>query len=575
MSQNRDSAGGGGVPALQGIRVLDLSDGVAGAYCTKLLADAGADVVRVEDPVRRLRGPWVAPGLFDYLATSKRSVTTARGRDLVRRADIVVAGPDFDVDAARSESPALVVVTISSFGRTGPWAGRAATEFTLQATCGSIGGRGLPGKEPLAAGGRLGEWLAGLYSAVGALALCLRASHRGRGDHADVSILDCMAVGMVTFPSVFADFAESCGRPPMGAASRRIEVPSVEPTIDGFVNFTTNSAQQFADFALLIGHPELAGDERYARMTPRFEHREEFWAMTRAYTRSRTTAQVLDEAGILRIPVAPVLDGHSIPRFEQFVERGVLVDHPSGRFRQPRVPYRIDGLTPPAFGPVAEPGEHDEQVAWEPRSVAAPVEGDALPLDGVRVVDLTSWWAGPCATQVLGFLGADVIKVESTVRPDLMRYSSTLSPGDPQWWEWGPLVHAANTVKRGVTIDLTRPEGRELLLELAGSADVLVENYTPRVLGQFGLEWDELHQVHPRTLPGPDARVRTGRTVAGPSRFRSDHGVPDRVGRRHGMGRRLPGTRRWCRGPGGRTPRVLRHPGGPDGRPGERARFPR
>ncbi len=429
VSQLRDRLGRATVSALQGLRVLDLSDGVAGAYCTKLLADAGADVVRVEGSTSRHQGPWAAPGLFDYLATSKRSVSTARGRELVRAADIVIAGSDFAVDAARSESPTLVVVTISPFGRSGPWAGRAASEFTLQAACGSIGGRGLPGKEPLAAGGRLGEWLAGLYSAVGALALCIHASHRGTGDHADVAVLDCMAVGMVTFPSVFAEFATSCGRPPMGAASRRIEVPSIEPTSDGFVNFTTNSAQQFADFALLIGHPELAGDERYARMTPRFEHRDEFWAMTRAYTTTRTTAQVLEEAGVLRIPVAPVLDGSSIPQFEQFVARGVLVDHPSGRFRQPRVPYRIDGLAPPAFRSVAEPGEHDDEVEWEPRPVPAPVNDDALPLDGVRVVDLTSWWAGPCATQVLGFLGADVIKVESTVRPDLMRYFEHPVPG--------------------------------------------------------------------------------------------------------------------------------------------------
>ena len=114
------------------------------------------------------------------------------------------------------------------------------------------------------------------------------------------------------------------------------------------------------------------------------------------------------------------------------------------------------------------------------------------------MIDLTSWWAGPCATQVLAFLGADVIKVESTVRPDLMRYSSAKSPGDPEWWEWGPLAHAVNTNKRGVTIDLTRPEGRELALDLAATADVVVENYTPRVLAQFGLEWEDLHRVNPR-----------------------------------------------------------------------------
>ncbi len=490
--------GPGSGHALSGVRVLDFTTGVAGAYCTKLLADAGADVVRVERDGSGRRGPMGGPGLSEYLATSKRSVGEAQGDRLVGAADIVVAGADFDVEAARAESPGLVVVTVSAFGRSGPWADRPGTEFTMQADCGSIGGRGLPGEAPLSAGGRLGEWLAALYSAITALALWMRATRDGAGDHADVAILDCMAVGMVTFPSVFAEFARSAGRPPMGAATRRIEVPSIEPTLDGFVNFTTNSAQQFADFAALIGHPEMTGDERFARPLARFEHREEFWALTRAYTSARTTAQVLEEAGLLRIPVAPVLDAASIPSFEQFVVRQVLVDHPSGRFRQPRIPYRLHGRPTPPFGRVAEPGQHDGAVTWAPRPArSAPPEG-RLPLDGVRVIDLTSWWAGPCGTQVLGFLGADVIKVESTVRPDLMRYSSVRSPGEGQWWEWGPLAHAVNTNKRGVTIDLTRPEGRELALDLAASADVVVENYTPRVLAQFGLEWKELHAVNPR-----------------------------------------------------------------------------
>ena len=233
---------------------------------------------------RERRWPGI-PGLFDFLHTSKRSVTQGNEEHLVRAADIVVAGADFPVLPARQANPNQVVVTISLFGTSGPWVGRAATEFTLQAACGSTGGRGFPDSTPLAAGGRVGEWLTGTYAAVGALAAWWRADHTGLGGHVDVSVLDCMAIGMVTFPSVFAEFAASCGRPPMTASSRRIEVPSVEPTADGWVNFTTNSAQQFADFSVLIGHPEIGDDERYVRATPRFEHRNEFWEMTRAYTR--------------------------------------------------------------------------------------------------------------------------------------------------------------------------------------------------------------------------------------------------------------------------------------------------
>jgi crotonobetainyl-CoA:carnitine CoA-transferase CaiB-like acyl-CoA transferase len=479
------------------LRVVDLTGSLSGAYCTKLLADAGADVIVVESPDDpRDRWPEI-PGLFEFLHTSKRSVFRGRDDQLLRSADVVVAGRKFPVTTARQAAPRQVVVTISPFGTSGPWIDRPATEFTLQATCGSTGGRGFPGETPLAAGGRVGEWLTGTYAAVGALAAAWRAEHTGHGGHVDVAILDCMAIGMVTFPSVFAEFAASCGRPPMTASSRRIEVPSVEPTADGWVNFTTNSAQQFADFAVLIGHPEISDDERYVRASPRFEHRQEFWEMTRAYTRPRDSATVLEEAGLLRIPVAPVLDGTTVEQFEQFVARQVFVDNPSGQFRQPRIPFRLHGVDPRPFGAVPEVGEQSETVAWTPRPHPEQKIDSPLPLAGLRVMDLTAWWAGPCATQVLACLGADVIKVESTVRPDLMRFAGTKEPGDPQWWEWGPLAHAANTNKRGITIDLTRAEGYDLALRLSATADLLFENFTPRVMEQFGLNWERLHQVNP------------------------------------------------------------------------------
>jgi crotonobetainyl-CoA:carnitine CoA-transferase CaiB-like acyl-CoA transferase len=495
------------------LRVVDLSAGIAGAYCTKLLADAGADVVAAEaPPIDREtvdRGP-VDTGLRQFLLASKRSVSPARGERLARAAHLVVAGGSFDPSEALRDDPARVVVSITPFGRSGPWVGRPATEFTLQAACGSTGGRGLPGEPPLAAGGGVGEWLTGAYAAVGALSAAWRVSRTGLGGLVDVALLDCMALGMATFPSVFADFAAACGRRPVPATTRRIEVPSVEPTADGWVNFTTNSAQQFADFATLIGHPEITEDPRFVRAMARFENREAFWELTRAYTRPRSSQTVLDEAGLLRIPVAPVLEGSSVLSFPHFVERGVFVENPTGGFLQPRSPYRLHGVEHRELGPAPEPGEHDATVDWpaadrEPdrRRTGSRTDRDAmgeeaLPLRGTRVVDLTAWWAGPSATHVLAALGADVVKVESTVRPDLMRFSSVKGPGEERWWEWGPLAHAVNTNKRGVTMDLTKDEGRDLASRLFATADLVVENYTPRVMEQFGFDWNRLHALNPR-----------------------------------------------------------------------------
>ena len=162
-----------------------------------------------------------------------------------------------DVAALRAEHPQLVVVTITPFGMTGPWVGRPATEFTLQASCGSTGNRGLPEEPPLAAGGRVGEWITGTYAAIGAAAALRSAQLSGVGEHVDVAMFDCMAITMCTYPSVFSSFA---GWPPLRGTGRSIEVPSVEPTADGHVVFTTNSAQQFHDMLVMIGRADLLDD---------------------------------------------------------------------------------------------------------------------------------------------------------------------------------------------------------------------------------------------------------------------------------------------------------------------------
>lgn len=481
--------------------MLDLASGIASSYCSKLLADAGADVVHAEppegDPLRR----WRSGALFEFLDASKRSVDEEEGMRLIGGADIAVVGRGFDLEALRAENPSLVVVSITPFGTTGPWADLPATEFTLQGWAGSIGYRGTPDRPPLAAGGRVGEWITGTYAAVGALAALRDAGRSGRGGFVDVAMLDCMAVTMTTFPYLFASFA---GWPPFEGTGRTIEVPSIEPSSDGYVVFTTNSAQQFADFVSLIGRPEWSEDPKMARATGRFARRAEFLDAVHRFTEKRSSNELLDAASLLRIPAGPVLNGRTVATFDHFVERGVFVPSPSGRFVQPRVPYSVTGCESRPFTLAPSVGEHRGQVHWDPRPTPPKVERaqdePTKPLDGIRVVDCTAWWAGPSATNALAALGADVIKVESTKRPDLMRYGTTRGPNVDQWWEWGALFHAANTGKRGVTIDLTQPAGIEVFERLVATADVLVENYTPRVMDQFGLTWEHLHDLHPSLI---------------------------------------------------------------------------
>ena len=500
---------------LDGLRVLDFSGGIAGPYATKLLADAGAEVIKVEaapgDPLRS----WSASkvdlegrdgALFRFLNTSKLSVVgsvdSERVAGLLEGADLVFEAGELNDDelaGLRTRHPQLVIASITPFGRSGPYRDRPATEFTLQGWCGSIASRGAPDRDPLYAGGRLGEWISGVYAAVGALA----AAMAGDGIHVDVSMLECMSVTIGGFGGLFADmYGYLDAAMGFDGPVRSLEVPSIVPTADGLIGFCTVTGQQFEDFLLMIEQPDLRGDPRFATAPKRMENEAEFTKLVREWTTGHTTAEVLELTRAFRIPTAPVGTPSTIAEFEQFVDRGVYVRNPSGGFVQPRVPYLVEGAESRPFAPAPVLGEHTSTAAWTARSVPRPLVGRPAdrPLAGVRVIDLTAFWAGPSATQMLGSLGADVIKVEGLARPDAMRMSSTKPSTDDLWWEWGPIFQAVNTNKRGVTLDLGTERGRALVMDLIATADVVIENFSPRVLDGFGITWETVRERNPRCV---------------------------------------------------------------------------
>ncbi|HJQ85655.1 MAG TPA: CoA transferase [Candidatus Binatia bacterium] len=499
---------------LAGLRVVELAGDVAGPYATKLLADAGADVVKVEDPaggdpLRR----WTASGvelpagedgvLFRFLNTSKRSValdrSTASGRaalmNLVGEADVVIDGAGaLDGPALAARNPATSLVSISWFGRTGPWAGRPATEFTLQAWAGSTAIRGTVDRPPIAAGGRLGEWLGGGYAAIGALAAVTGARRTGRGQHVDLSLLEVVHLAMAPFATVVASFG---GR----MTGRMVEIPSIEPAADGWVGFCTITNQQWRDFLVLVERGDLVDDAQLANYFMRNERRGDVYGFIHAWTRRHAVADVIERATRLRIPVAPVGNGETVPALEHFRSRGVYVPAPGGGV-QPRVPYRLGRGTLRPFAPAPRLGE--SPAAWEgppiPKSPETSPDGAALPFAGLRVVDLTMFWAGPFVGHFLALLGADVIKLESIQRPDGMRFASTQQPAAERWWEWSAMFHGMNAGKRGITLDLARPRGVALAKALIATADAVVENFSPRVLDNLGLRWEELARENPRLV---------------------------------------------------------------------------
>jgi crotonobetainyl-CoA:carnitine CoA-transferase CaiB-like acyl-CoA transferase len=490
-----------GVGPLAHLRVVDRTTGIAGAYCTKLLADAGADVVKVEppggDPLRAYSasdatvdidegGP-----LFRYLSAGKRSVIATEGdpqvEALLGGADALVEGANpggLDVDTVRARHPHLVVVSITPFGSGGPMSGRPATDFTMQAESGTVLFRGNVARPPVQIGGRLSEYLGGLYGAPAIVAACARARRTGVGEHIDVSVTEAMAVA----GSILGDTAHHVfGRPELVTPARSTETPSVERALDGFIGFNTNTLPQLEGFLVLIERPDLIADDRFARLAGRYLNREEWQSIIDEFMPHHLVAEIDETAAALRIPVSPVYDGKTVVGNEHLAARGVFVDGPDGLPR-PRRPYRFDGEPTPTPRAAPRVGEHDGAI--EPRVRPAPTapgaDPAALPLDGLRVVDMTSWWVGASCTHALALLGAEVIHVESVTHPDGMRLTS--GDGREDWWEWGHMFAAANTDKLDVTIDVDQPRGRELLVELIRWADVLAENFSPRVMEKWGFD---------------------------------------------------------------------------------------
>ncbi|WP_319456762.1 MULTISPECIES: CoA transferase [unclassified Mycobacterium] len=496
------------------MRIVEVADEIAGPYCGKLFADVGAEVIKVESPdgdrLRR-RGTGRRAGddgaLFTYLNAGKRSAVGHYGDphvdDLISSADILIdsgVSGRIDHDELHSRSPELVIVAMSNFGLTGPYRDKPATEFTLQAESGTMGLRARPDQPPLQAGGRVFEWVLGSYAAVGALAAFLRARHGGGGEIIDCSLMEACHLSASGFIDLYYALA---GSPPITAPPRMTELPSIEPTADGWVGFNTNTRQQFESFLLMIERDDLLEqDATWALAPTRYERMEEWNKIVRDWTTRHTTAEIVEVASALRIPVAQVNNGRTVLDHPQFDARGVWAASANGRFTHPLPPYRIDG-TRPASEPNAAPrlGEFDAtELDLKPVKSPTSVSAADLPLAGTRIIDATAWWAGPSSSHILAALGAEVIHLESIQHPDGARMTAGALMDQPSWWERSAMFLATNTNKKGLTLDLSSAKGRELFFRLVEQVDVVVENFSPRVFENFGITWEALSSANPRLI---------------------------------------------------------------------------
>lgn len=509
--------------ALDGLRVVELGGGLAAAYATKLLGLLGADVVKVEprrgDPERRT-GPFAdgvvdverGGGLFRYLNADKRSVLCDPARpDDATTVRSLLAGADLLVEALGAGglealglspssfavvNPHLAVVRISPFGQTGPYARFPATGLTVQAAGGWVANHGIPTVDPVQTGGRLHDYTIGAFAACAALT-AVRSGRAGRAPvTADLSGMEVM-LGTLPYPMLLHADYERLGLPV--GEHRRATLPGILECADGWVGINALTGQHFRDVCAMLGIPEYEDRQVEIATTPAVL--DEFFAAMRPWLMEHSVDQIVSLCQAFRIPAAPVGDGEKLVHYAQFAVRGFYAPGPGDDLAFPGPPWRLGATPASARRPAATLTEAAGAAAafHQPRVVAptaAPID-PALPFAGLRVVDLGTFWAGPYFTMYLGAFGADVVKVESVQRPDGFRFVGAFPQDGPDFYDRSGIWQGTNLDKRDVTLDASRPAGNELLRSLIAGADVVVENFSARVVEQFGIGYAEMSAINP------------------------------------------------------------------------------
>lgn len=487
---------------LDDVTVLEVGDRLSTSFAGKMLRDAGATVVRVEVHDRPVLD--VADRDFaTYLHGGKHSVRVdaldALATDLpglVARADAVVCDDD-DPDTVtvlrtlRAHQPDLVVVSISDYGLNGASPSTPASEFTLQAESGLTALHPTGDRPPVYAGIDVGEYSAGLNAAIGVVGGILASEAGAEAVDADVSRFEAMT-SLLQLPWVFSQHDHHAAY-----ILPQTAVPGIEKAKDGWVCVVSVTPQQWTDFKALAQVPELE-NPRYEHLVDRQGMPGEVSPLIRRFTGQHTIAELVEMGAKARVPIVPVATSVTVTDLPPYATRGTFTTHPDG-FVQPRPAFRVDGLDWEA-GVLADAGR-DNDVDWgaRPDRLVRTGADPARPLAGLRIAEFGTFQAGPLVSRALSTYGADVVKVESVARPDLMRFGGPL-PTAPDPWERGASFTATNWGKRSVTADLKDDDGHQIVERLVAASDLVLENFSPRVMEQAGLDAAGIRRIHPEAI---------------------------------------------------------------------------
>ena len=567
--------------ALADLHVLDLASEGA-AYCGKLLADLGADVVKVEPPggergrsragVDDERGR-TSSFRFAYANGNKRSIVLDLDREADRErfrglaaaaaVDLVIESHPVGYLAERglgfavlgAANPGLVLTSITGFGQSGPQRAFRSSDLVASALGGAMISIGDPEDPPVRLASHQADVITATLAATSSLVALAHRDRTGRGQHVDVSSLEAMAA--ITHIAGVGKWLEDDVLPKRVGTGLVASVPSgAYRCKDGLVYLMVNRPAHWEALAKWIhertGNEEVLLPDFRGPSSNRLPFRELLDVFIGDLTAQLSVAEAYHEGQRRHIAFTPVNTAARILADEHLAARGFFQElelEDGSRLRSPGAPYRLSRTPWRMARPVPALGAHQREVldssasAPAPRSVSAEERGVSaapkLPLSGLRVVEFGTGLAAPWIGRILAWAGAEVIKIESHAHPDVPRlFVPPRNPEQGTQPECSPWFTDWSAGKRFVALDLRTPEGAELARKIVDRSDAVIANYSTGVLAKLGVGYETLAARNPRLVmlesngygvSGPYARYVTwGPNIEALSGLCSFSGFPER-----------------------------------------------
>jgi crotonobetainyl-CoA:carnitine CoA-transferase CaiB-like acyl-CoA transferase len=498
---------------LAGIRVIDQAD-ENGELCGRLLADLGAEVVRVEPPggaTSRRMPPFHGDTslYFGVRNLGKKSVAldmdSADGR---RRLDDLLDAADVWIESHRAgylnhreileRHPGLVITSITGFGLTGPYRDYAATNAVLVAMSGLLFRSGVPGKPPLLPPGAIAYDIAGTTAAFATAAALWDRAKTGRGQHLDVSVMEAAAQ---TSDWALPNFSASKARGGSYFELRTGSAPvyTMYPCADGYVRLIILNRRQWRAMRAWLGEPEVLQPDHFDHLLGRMSIQTDILDPLYAeFFKDKTKVELAREAQRRGLAMTPVLSPDEVLAADHFAARKTfrnaeVADGVTGRVADGF--FILDGRRLGFTGRAPNSGEHNRD-PLAPIAKAAPDAKSAQqrrpPFAGLRVLDFGIGGVGVEAGRLLAEYGADVIKIETRAHPDFIRAIFGT--------EMNPSFASSSRCKRSFGINLRTERGLEIIKQLIAVSDLVIENSSTGTMENMGLGFNQMREINPRIV---------------------------------------------------------------------------